>query len=570
MKNNKRPSIDGFIPRRAGTQLGNLHQGDKEQPIDRSLHTGNKARQSVGVARESKIIGRGDIDDSLREIDDEGLDVSTGSKARGGTFGGGSFSGGDSKKSKKATKKDKKRFGRKDRASKKPKSKARRIIKWVGIVLLIALIGVGGFLAFKAINASDSVFSGSFLDIVKNDPLKQDANGRSNFLIVGTSEDDPGHEGSNLTDSILVLSVNQETKDAYTFSIPRDLEVKYGQACAEGYSGKINSYFSCINEEDSDAAEQERLTGIQAFIGDIIGMDIQYGVHVNYTVMRDVVNAIGGNITVNIESRNPNGQMDSNFDWKCGPNYAKRKTVCPPRGHFIDYPNGPAVLDAEHALYLAQARGDAAPTYGFEQSNFDRERNQQKILVAIREKALSAGTLSNIGHVTSLVDALGSNLRTNIETKEIRTLMALAKDIPSDKIKSIDLNKEGEAIFTGNAQPVAGKYSFGDLKAYLNKIITSEPFVEEEPHVTVLNGSGTAGKAQIEADKLIAKGFTIDSVGNADDGEYPAISIYQIATAKPLTAAKLKSMYNVTLKTTAPPVSVVGDTDFLIIIGPAQ
>jgi len=570
MKNNKRPSIDGFIPRRAGTQLGNLHQGDKEQPIDRSLHTGNKARQSVGVARESKIIGRGDIDDSLREIDDEGLDVSTGSKARGGTFGGGSFSGGDSKKSKKATKKDKKRFGRKDRASKKPKSKARRIIKWVGIVLLIALIGVGGFLAFKAINASDSVFSGSFLDIVKNDPLKQDANGRSNFLIVGTSEDDPGHEGSNLTDSILVLSVNQETKDAYTFSIPRDLEVKYGQACAEGYSGKINSYFSCINEEDSDAAEQERLTGIQAFIGDIIGMDIQYGVHVNYTVMRDVVNAIGGNITVNIESRNPNGQMDSNFDWKCGPNYAKRKTVCPPRGHFIDYPNGPAVLDAEHALYLAQARGDAAPTYGFEQSNFDRERNQQKILVAIREKALSAGTLSNIGHVTSLVDALGSNLRTNIETKEIRTLMALAKDIPSDKIKSIDLNKEGEAIFTGNAQPVAGKYSFGDLKAYLNKIITSEPFVEEEPHVTVLNGSGTAGKAQIEADKLIAKGFTIDSVGNADDGEYPAISIYQIATDKPLTAAKLKSMYNVTLKTTAPPVSVVGDTDFLIIIGPAQ
>jgi len=570
MKNNKRPSIDGFIPRRAGTQLGNLHQGDKEQPIDRSLHTGNKARQSVGVARESKIIGRSDIDDSLREIDDEGLDVSTGSKARGGTFGGGSFSGGDSKKSKKATKKDKKRFGRKDRASKKPKSKARRIIKWVGIVLLIALIGVGGFLAFKAINASDSVFSGSFLDIVKNDPLKQDANGRSNFLIVGTSEDDPGHEGSNLTDSILVLSVNQETKDAYTFSIPRDLEVKYGQACAEGYSGKINSYFSCINEEDSDAAEQERLTGIQAFIGDIIGMDIQYGVHVNYTVMRDVVNAIGGNITVNIESRNPNGQMDSNFDWKCGPNYAKRKTVCPPRGHFIDYPNGPAVLDAEHALYLAQARGDAAPTYGFEQSNFDRERNQQKILVAIREKALSAGTLSNIGHVTSLVDALGSNLRTNIETKEIRTLMALAKDIPSDKIKSIDLNKEGEAIFTGNAQPVAGKYSFGDLKAYLNKIITSEPFVEEEPHVTVLNGSGTAGKAQIEADKLIAKGFTIDSVGNADDGEYPAISIYQIATDKPLTAAKLKSMYNVTLKTTAPPVSVVGDTDFLIIIGPAQ
>jgi len=286
--------------------------------------------------------------------------------------------------------------------------------------------------------------------------------------------------------------------------------------------------------------------------------------------MRDVVNAIGGSITVNIESRDANGQMDSNFDWKCGDTYAKRKASCPPRGHFIDYPNGPAILDAEHALYLAQARGDSAPTYGFEQSNFDRERNQQKILLAIREKALSAGTLTNLGSVTGIVDALGSNLRTNIQTKEIRTLMGLAKDIKSENIKSIDLHKEGEEIFTAGAQPVAGKYSFSALQAYLNKIITQEPFVVEVPHVTVLNGSGTAGMAQTEADKLIAKGFTVDTVGNAADGTYPAVTIYQINAKKPLSAAKLKSMYGVTLKTTTPPVSVVGDTDFLIIIGPAQ
>ena len=560
MKSNKRPSIDGFVPRRQSTQLGNLHQGDKEQPIDRSLHTGNKTRQSVGVARETKLVGRHDIDESLREIDEEPFEGETG---RRGAKAGKRSAGGKAKSNKKY-------LGRKNKADKKPKSKARRIIKWAAIILLVALVGVGGFLAYKAINASDSVFSGSFLDLVKNDPLKQDINGRSNFLIVGTSEDDPGHQGADLTDSILILSVNQTTKDAYTFSIPRDLEVKYGMACVPGYAGKINSYFSCVNEEDSDAAEQERLASTQAFIGGIIGMDIQYGVHVNYTVMRDVVNAIGGNITVNIESRDPNGQMDSNFDWKCGPVISKRKTVCPPSGHFIDYPNGPAVLDAEHALYLAQARGDAAPTYGFEQSNFDRERNQQKILLAIREKALSAGTLTNLGHVTGLVDALGSNLRTNIQTNEIRTLMALAKDIPSDKIKSIDLNKEGEAIFNGAAQPVAGKYSFGELQAYLNKIITREPFAEEEPHVTVLNGSGTAGMAQTEADTLIAKGFTIDTVGNADDGTYPAISIYQINPDKPLSSAKLKQIYNVTPKTTAPPVSVVGETDFLIIIGPTQ
>ena len=544
MKKRPQTSIDGFIPRRPGSQIGDLHQADKEEPIDRSLHTGENTGDIVGVPREAKIIGRSDIDESLREIDDPEDDTS--------------------RKGRRAQRK------RDKKADKRPKNKVWRIVKWVLIAILVIGFAIAGYLAFKAINASDSVFKGNVLDLVKVEPLKQDENGRSNFLIVGTSEDDPGHQGANLTDSIMVVSINQTTKNAYTFNIPRDLEVQYGMPCVAGYSGKINGYFSCVDDGTDDAAEQNRLSQTQALIGEIVGLDIQYGVHVNYTVMRDVVNAIGGSITVNIESRHPNGQMDSNFDWKCGPNYSKRKITCPPNGHFIDYPNGPAVLDAEHALYLAQARGDIAPTYGFEQSNFDRERNQQKILVAIREKAMAAGTFTNIGAVTGLIDALGHNLRTNIETKEIRTLMALGKDIPADKIISIDLHKEGEAQFNASAQPVAGRFQYDSLRAYINKIITQEPYVKEAPHVTVLNGSGTAGLAQIEADKLSDKSFIIDQVDNAPEGTYPKYTVYQIATDKPLTAEKLKTLYGVKLIKTAPPVSVVGDTDFLIIIGPTE
>jgi anionic cell wall polymer biosynthesis LytR-Cps2A-Psr (LCP) family protein len=552
MKKRTQTSIDGFIPRRPGAQLGSLHEREEEEPIDRSLHTGNSdAREVVGAPRESKIIGRSDIDDSLREIDDPDAERGT-------------------RRQRRAEKK------RNKKESKKPKSKAKRIIKWVLIGLLVIILAAGGYLAFKAINASDSIFRGNVLDLVKSDPLKQDANGRSNFLILGTSEDDPGHQGANLTDTIMVVSINQTTKDAFTFSVPRDLEVQYGQACVSGYSGKVNVYFSCANDGTNNASEQDRLTKTQAFIGNIVGMDIQYGVHVNYTVMRDVINAIGGNITVNIEGDNgqgpqPNlGIMDSNFDWKCGANYAKRKTICPPNGHFIEYDAGNQTLDAEHALYLAQARGDAYPTYGLAQSNFDRERNQQKIVLAIREKALSAGVLTNIGSVTQLFDALGSNLRTNIQTKEIRTLMGLGKDISSDKITSIDLHKAGEAVFDGSGQPVQGQYQYSDIQAYINKIITQEPFVKENPHVMVLNGGSAAGMAQTEADKLTAKGFTVDSVNNAPDGTYPAVTIYQIANNKPLTAAKLKQLYGVTLLTTTPPVSVVGTTDFVVIIGPTQ
>ncbi|MFZ1301993.1 MAG: LCP family protein [Candidatus Microsaccharimonas sp.] len=549
-------SIDGFVPRRPTSQLGELHKVKNPdaavKPINNGLHTAqNAAAAQVGVARRGQEIGRDDLEQSLRDIDDESLQ------------GGG-------KKSRRQRRKDRKK-------DKKPRSKIGRIIKWTSIGIVVAVLGVVGFLAVKGLNATESVLQGNIFDIVKNEPLKEDENGRSNFLILGTSEDDPGHDASYLTDSILILSVDQDTKNAYTFSIPRDLYVEYGQACASGYRGKVNVYFSCVNDGEDDAAEQDRLTKTRAFIGEIVGMDIQYAVHVNYTVMRDVVNAIGGTIDVTIDSRDPRGVMDSNFDWKCGANYAKRKVTCPPSGHFIDYPNGPVTIDAEHALYLAQARGDIAPTYGFEQSNFDRERNQQMIMVAIRDKALSAGTLTNLGKVTGLIDALGGNLRTNVETKEIRTLMDLGQNIKTADIMSVDLYSTDNPIFTtgpipgagSSVYPRAGIGNYSELQAYLDKQLTSNPIVREGANITVLNGSGVAGAGQTVADELTAKEFIIDEVSNAPEGTYAAIEVYQINTDMTATASKLEEIYGVKVKTTAPPVSVTGSTDFVIIVGTA-
>ncbi len=557
--NQKRPSIDGFTPRRAGTQMGDRHVVNassstpkrKELKIEEDLQN-----NAIGTARPGRLLGRSDIDDSLNEIDEPD----------------------QQHHERKLSRKERKRL-KKERRTRKQIIRKRII---VGVILFIvaAILAVGGYLAFKAFNATGSVFNGSIADLIQHEPLKKDAYGRSNFLVVGTSEDDPGHQAGNLTDSILVLSIDQEKKNAYMFSIPRDLYVEYGQACAAGYKGKINGYFSCSNDGEDDAAEQDRLSKTQAFIGDIVGLDIQYGVHVNYTVMRDVINAIGGEITVNIEGNDGSGPsdklgiMDSNFDWKCG-KAAVRKTKCPPNGHFIEYEPGPQVLDAEHALYLAQARGDAAPTYGLAQSNFDRERNQQKIIVAMKDKALSTGTLTNLGAVTGLIDALGNNLRTNVATKEVRTLMDLAKDIKNENIKSLDFYSQDNRIFTtgpiagagSSVYPAAGVFKYSELQAFIKKQLTAEPFMKEDPVVTVLNGTSTSGIAQLAANSLEEKGFSIGDIDNAPEGTYGKVTIYQINADKTASAAKLKQIYGVTPLTTTPPVSVTGETDFVVIIG---
>jgi anionic cell wall polymer biosynthesis LytR-Cps2A-Psr (LCP) family protein len=561
MKSN-RPSIDGFVPRRIGSQLGELHskQGTRRmvrpETPDRTMHTGDDEMHTpIGTPRVGQAIGRSDIDESLREID-----------------------------SVEPVKKLSRRQRRRIDKNSKPKSKAKRIIKWFFILLLIAVIGIGGFVGFRALVATSSIFKGSIFDFAQNKPLQQDANGRTNILILGTSQDDPGHQGGDLTDSMLILSIDQTKKNAYMISIPRDLWVQYGVACPAGYAGKINAYYSCVTNGTTADDKRAALAASSAFIGNIFGLNIQYGVNIDYTVFRDVVNAVGGHVTVDIEGDGsvpagvkPGSVMDSNFDWKCGATYSARLKNCPPNGHFIDYGPGPVTLDAEHALYLAQARGDIAPTWGLAQSNFDREANQRKLLVAIREKAASGGFITNLPGILDLVNSLGDNLHTTFQVNEIKTLISLAQNINSNDIKSIPLNTSGSSVMTTGdvggqsvVEPAAGTFNYSDLQSYIKQQLSSDPVVRENSSVEVLNGSGVAGAAQTEADKLKTDGLIIGVIDTAPTGTYDPVDIYVIDKTKTATLAKLKTIYpNAVINTTSAPVTVDGSTGFVVVIGPA-
>ena len=432
------------------------------------------------------------------------------------------------------------------------------------MTLLVAGLAVGGYLVYKAITATESVFQGSVFDIVKNDPLKTDANGRSNFLVFGTAEDDEGgtHGGANLTDSIMVISVDQEEHNAYMVSLPRDLWVAYQETCTVGNQGKLNAVYFCASDDGAD--ETAGAQALMAKAGEITGLDIQYYVHLNFTAVVDAVNAVGG-VDVTINSSDPRGILDRNFDWKCG-------YTC----YYVNYQNGEEVhLDGEHALALARAR-NAAGGYGLPNGNFDREQNQQMIIKALRDKALSAGTLTNVSAVTGLIDALGNNLRTNIETKEVRTLMDIASNTEDTDIVSLSLVEEGTMLVTTGSyngqsivRPVAGLLDYSAIQEFVYINVSADPFVREEPVVSVFNGSGVAGVAQNAAYELEDAGFTVAEVDNAPEGSYQTVEIYQLNSEKTASAEKLEDLYGVKVKTTVPPVAVVGDTDFVVIIGNA-
>lgn len=537
--------MDGFVPRRGPTVGGGTNQ-ELGRPTPEVRANIGRASRPITQDMPTRPIGvrRSEIDDSLAQIHDDEQP-----KRRGGLLG---------------------------RKQKKPATRRQKIIKRVILAIVVLLIGLGIFVGIRFMVASNNVFQGNIFDIFQAKPLRMDENGRSNVLVFGTSEDDPGHEAAYLTDSILVISIDQNKKDAYMVSLPRDLIVDYDTDCEFGNQGKLNALYGCYS--DLGENEPEGAAALQKKAGEILGLDVQYYAHVNYTVVRDTVKALGS-IDVTIESQDPRGIMDSNFDWKCkaGDARASRATIlknCPPNGHFIDFPNGKVTLDPERALYLAQARGAQAPTYGLERSNFDREVNQQKIIKGIREKAVSAGTLTDVGKVTGLIDALGNNLRTDFATAEVRTLMQIGQEIPSDAIQSISLVKEGEELVAtglGGVIPTAGAFEYAEIQAYIDKNLSSDPIAREAANIVVMNGTTTAGVALTESGRLTEAGFTVSEATNAPTTDYTTTTIYRInTTEKGGTATALAKRYGVELVTTAPPFTVEEGVDFVIIIGTAS
>ncbi|HRF28819.1 MAG TPA: LCP family protein [Candidatus Saccharibacteria bacterium] len=526
-----RNSVDGFIPRRATSDISNA-------PTEGTLQSSGKTqRPQIGEARPIEpgtirrpvgAVSRSEIDESLDGIDDE-------------------------------PQKKRRRFFR--RRVKKVPTRKQRIIKRVILGVVLLLLAIVAYVGIRAFLASQQLFQGNIFDVFQNQPLKMDENGRSNIVIFGTSEDDPGHEGALLSDSIMLVSVDQNKKNAYLLSIPRDLWVKYGQACNSGYEGRINEVYSCFSADGKN--EKAGANALKDKVGEVTGLDVQYYVHMNYGVLRDAVNAVGG-VSVVIDSDDPRGIFDDNFDWKC-------KYQC----NYVKYKNGPTgLMDGEHALALARARGASGNTYGLAGANFDREKYQQKILVALKERAASAGTLTNVGKVTALIDAMGKNLRTNFQTSEIQTLMKLGREVDAKEITSLSLNSEENVLVTGTniggasvLVPSAGIYEFGQIQAYVKKQLSSSAVVREAANVVVLNATAQAGVAQEEADLLEDKGYIITATGNAPAGSYGDYAVYAVSKDKPGTKKALAKRYGVTVKTSKLPVVVAAGTDFVVIIG---
>lgn len=457
---------------------------------------------------------------------------------------------GESKRSKKKSKKDKKG---KDGKPKK-KHRVRRFFTVIFILLVIAAVVFfiwGDSIISRLTNGNSGLWDMIGAVMSETIPFETDEHGRTNVLVFGTEGYDMSgsvgngqHDGADLTDSIMVISFDQETKDVALLSIPRDLKVS--QAC---FAGKVNEVYTCNNPNaDNEAAGAEAL---QEQLGEILGIDFQYWAHVNWGSLTQIVDALGG-ITVTLDE-------DIADYYNTG---------------IVMSAGVPTVVNGEQALGIARAR------YGTQGGDFTRGNSQQKIVEGIVQKMIENGV--GFGEAINLLNILGDNLRSNFSSENIKAGLSLMSGFNPAEIRNVPLvDYENDIYYVKTADiggvsfvvPNAGAGMYREIQAYVDKMFSSNPAVREGSTIAIYNATETPGIAGAEQTRLEGEGYTVIEIDDAATGDCAEqYCVFVMDETMAATKAALETRYGVTAHSAAelPGDIYPGTASIVIVIGLAE
>lgn len=307
---------------------------------------------------------------------------------------------------------------------------------------------------------------------------------RVNILLLGN----PGgiHEGKDLTDTIIVLSIDQGRREALLISIPRDLWILE-------LENKVNTAY-IFGEEKKEGGG---LTLAKAAAQKVTGLDLHYAVKIDFSGFVKAVDAVGGlDIEVEnsfddygypIEGRENDlcGAPEQEIEKLASP-AAKAWEIFPCRFENIRFEKGKQHFDGQSALKFVRSRN----AEGSEGTDFARSKRQQKVLSAFAEKVFSLGVLLNPVKVESLFSILRENVDSNIKTSELDDFIRLAKKMEGAKIRSIVIDygdeengREGLLVNPAISEaygsqwvliPRIGNGEFSEIHEYISCHLTSE------------------------------------------------------------------------------------------------
>ncbi len=426
--------------------------------------------------------------------------------------------------------------------------------------MLMALIG-GGYLFSQGYLQLNKVFQGgssaaALADDVDPSLLKGEGDGRVNILMLGVGGSE--HSGGDLTDTLMVASIDPVNNQAVLLSIPRDLWTKmpnnyiaaYHKINAAYESGKYKHSGKQVQNNDDRKAVMAGFQGVDGVVERVTGIPIHYNVLVDFDAFGQAVDSLGG-ITVNSKER----LYDPTMAWE-----NKRNPVLAIAGD-----NN---FNGKQALNYVRSRSTS--------SDFARGERQRTVILAMKEKATEAGTLTNPVKISNLMSAFGDNVQSDISLSDMTRLASILKRIPSSQIQSVSLADPGNNfVTTGNINglsvviPKAGIEDYADIQTYIRSKLRDGFITKENATIAILNGTSTPGLASDKADELKAYGYNIGLVDNAPTQDYAKTTVVDLSNgSKKYTLNYLKKRLQIPNAVTQLPAGVIAEnTNIVIILG---
>lgn len=383
--------------------------------------------------------------------------------------------------------------------------------------------------------------------------LKGEGDGRINILLMGRGGGT--HDAPDLTDTIMVASIDPVNKTTTLISIPRDLWVK-----VDGHgSMKLNAVwetgeFGYLHKVSPGSTDPKAIaagfTLADSVISEITGLEIHYNVLVNFQAFRQAVDTVGG-VTINV----PEDLYDPTMAWENANNpYLARAGV--------------QNFDGVHALIYVRSRETT--------SDFARSERQRAMIQVLKEKIVTLGTLSNPIKIAGLLSSFGNNVQTDISLNDASRLYSVTKDVKPASIKSIGLTTPpNKFITTGNmngqsiAQPIAGLNDYSAIQNFIRTQLPDGYIVKENAKILVLNGTALPGVASAKSEILKSYGYNVIGASTAPTDGWTKTTVVDLSKGtKKYTANFLKKRYNADLVTRLPDATIqTNGADFVIIVG---
>ncbi len=244
---------------------------------------------------------------------------------------------------------------------------------------------------------------------------------RINILLLGMRGLEEVGDGKLLSDTMILASIKKSTNETALIFLPRDL---YAKIWCTWEDRKINSAYA-----------QGGLDCAKKTVSLITDLYIDYAVSVNFHALEEGVDTLGG-ITIELDKAFEESFQWSNEGWEENENWFIKEIEGEEKWVF-HVATGTNELDGQTTLYYVRSR--------YSTDDFDRMRRQNQVLMAIKEKALSLGVLTNPIKIYNLLDILGNNVTTDMGLNNMNSLLSLAGNIDKDNIKKrfFDISPQG-------------------------------------------------------------------------------------------------------------------------------